>query len=71
MAGLTTEQVKSMTPETIITWFRQAARFQRENKAITWEHGSDLVSIVAIHGDLIADHMAYNEWDTLEIPPRT
>lgn len=59
------DQVRQMTDEQIIERLRRAARFQRENKSITWEHGTDLVNIVAFHGDNLA--RALEVWDE----PRT
>lgn len=58
---LTTAQVKAMTDDQIIAHLKRAALFQRENKAITWEHGADLVTIVAVHGDKLA--RAFEMWD--------
>lgn len=57
MAELTTQQVANMTDDQIVAHLQRAALFQREHRAITWEHGADLVNIAAIHGDRIADAM--------------
>ena len=35
--------------------FKEAARKEREHEAITWEFGTDLVSIVTYYGDLLAE----------------
>lgn len=58
---LTTSQAQAMTDDQIIAHLQRAALFQREHKAITWEHGADLVTIVAVHGDRIAKAMTAQE----------
>ena len=55
MAEMMREQVQKLTDDQIAARLRTAARFQREHKAITWEHGTDLVNIVAEHGDKLAE----------------
>jgi hypothetical protein len=55
MAEMTRERVQKLTDDEIASSLRTAARFQREHKAITWERGTDLVNIVAEHGDKLAD----------------
>lgn len=57
MSELTSEQVEKMDMEEIRKRFRTAADFQRDHKAITWEHGTDLVNIIAVHGNRIADRL--------------
>lgn len=54
MAEMTTRQVELLSNEEIAARCERAALYQREHKAITWEHGTDLVNIVAIHGDTLA-----------------
>jgi hypothetical protein len=55
MAEMTREQIESMSLADILARFRRAAQYDREHIAITWEHGQDLVNIIAVHGDKIAD----------------
>lgn len=55
MTEMTHKQVADMTTTEIAVHLRRAAAFQRENRAITWEHGYDIVSIVATHGDRLAE----------------
>lgn len=55
MPELTTDQVTRLTAADTARFFREAARRQREHIAITWEYGTDLVNIAAVHGDRIAD----------------
>lgn len=55
MAEMTKQQVERLTTADIAKKLRTAAEFERTHKAITWEHGTDLVNIVAVHGDKIAD----------------
>ena len=57
MAEMTNLQVAEMDMEQIRAAFRRAAEMQREHKAITWEHGTDLVNIIALHGNRIADRL--------------
>lgn len=57
MSEMTNLQVAEMDMEQIRAAFRKAADMQRENKAITWEHGIDLVNIIALHGNKIADRL--------------
>ena len=58
---LTSTQVRAMTDDQIISHLERAALFQREHKAVTYDHGLDLVNIVAIHGDKLA--RALFVWD--------
>ena len=61
MSEMTPELIARMTLGEIAARFRVAADFQRAGSAITWEHGSNLVSIVAHHGDLIAKAIEASE----------
>ena len=68
MSEMTDEKIKDLNTADIIKMFRTAAQFQREHKAITWEHGTDLVNIIAIRGDFLAEAMEataqalFEEW---------
>jgi hypothetical protein len=55
MADMTTEQVKRLDMRQISRIFRETARKQRGHEAVTYEDGLDLVNIVAVHGDRLAD----------------
>ncbi len=55
MAEMMTNQIEKLTDWEIAQSLRIAAKFQREHTGITWEQGTDLVNIVAIHGDKLAD----------------
>lgn len=55
MSELTTREVANLNAADTARFFREAARRQRENKEITWEYGTGLVNIAAVHGDRIAD----------------
>lgn len=55
MAEMTSKQVRKLDTAAIVRQLRYAAEMQRSHRAITWEHGTDLVNIVAIHGDRLAD----------------
>ena len=55
MAEMTNHEVGRMDLQSIAQAFRRAAEYQQAHKAITWEHGTDLVNIVARHGEIIAD----------------
>lgn len=55
--GRAQSPVEKMTMDDIRSAFRRAAEFQRNHKAISWEHGTDLVNIIAYHGDGIADRL--------------
>lgn len=57
MAEMTTAQVEKLTMDEIRDRIRTAAKYQAEHKAITWEHGTDLVNIIAVHGERIADRL--------------
>ena len=52
---MTREQVEALTHPQIVQVIRLAAEYDRTNKAITWEHGTDIVNIIAMRGDEIAD----------------
>ena len=51
---MTPDSIRNMTDPQIVAFLKRAALFQRDHKEITWDHGTDLVNIVAIHGDRIA-----------------
>lgn len=51
-------QIRDMTDDQIIASLCQAAVFEREHTGITYEHGLDLVNIVAVHGDKLAAALA-------------
>lgn len=55
MAERTKEQIAKMTPVEVAFALRLAFEFEKTHKAITWEHGTDLVNICALHGDMLAD----------------
>ena len=55
MAEMTYRDIARMDLQSIAQAFRRAAEYQQAHKAITWEHGTDLVNIVARHGEIIAD----------------
>lgn len=55
MADMTTAQVKRLDMREISKIFRETARKERGHEAVTYEDGLDLVNIVAIHGDRLAD----------------
>lgn len=57
MSELTDEQVTKLSMDDIRAMMRRAAEFQREHKGITWEHGTDLINMLAVHGDRIADRL--------------
>ncbi len=57
MAEMTKGQIENMTMEDIRAYFRTATDYECEHKTITWEHGADIVNIVAIHGSSIADRL--------------
>lgn len=59
MAEMTSEQVRKLDTAAIIKQLRYAAALNRSNRSITWEHGTDLVNIVAIHGDALADALEF------------
>lgn len=54
MSEMTLEQIQKLTLGKAALIIRRAAQLQREHRAITWEFGTDLVNIAAIHGDAIA-----------------
>ena len=58
---MTSDQVRALTPAEIVRHLRVAAECERNNKAITWEHGWDLVTICAVHGDMLADALELAE----------
>ncbi len=53
-----TDDVKRLQMREIEAIFREAARRQRAHEAITHEYGNDLIEVVAVHGDRIADAIA-------------
>lgn len=55
MAEMTTEQVKRLDMREIGKIFRESARKERTHEAVTNEYGIDLVNIIAVHGDRLAD----------------
>ncbi len=57
MEELTREQIKKMTPAKIHGMLRTAARYEREHKGITFEHGTNLINLVAVHGDQLANRL--------------
>lgn len=59
--ALTATQARAMTDDQIIAHLERAALFQREHKAITFDHGRDIITIVAVHGDKLA--RAFKVWD--------
>lgn len=52
---LTTEKAREMPIEDVIRMIRTAATMQWEHRAITYEHGVSLVTLIATRGDEIAD----------------
>ena len=52
---MTTEEAKKLTTDEIAKYFREAARAERGNYGVTWEYGCDLITIIAVHGDVLAD----------------
>ena len=54
------KDIRAMPLADVATAFRNAARFERKHFAITFEHGTDLVNMVALHGDATADAIEEN-----------
>ena len=55
MPELTKNQVRVMDDADIADRLRRAADMERGHIGITYEHGVDLVNIVAVHGYRLAD----------------
>ena len=55
MPEMTRAQIMKLNQNEITRIFKEAARKEREHEAITWEFGTDLVSIVTYYGDLLAE----------------
>ncbi len=55
MAERTKEQTLALTRDQIILALKRATHCERMHKGITWEHGTDLVNLCALHGDIMAD----------------
>ena len=58
MAEMTKDQIRQMGTLDIIIQLRRAVLYERSHKAITWEHGVDIVNIIAVHGDKIANTLS-------------
>ena len=54
---ITKKQIRNMSAVQIIAAIRVAAMLEKNNKAITYDAGVELVNVIAIHGDKIADLM--------------
>lgn len=52
---MTPQQIKQLDMRAIAKIFRETARKQHAHEAITHEYGVDLVDIIAMHGDRLAD----------------
>jgi len=55
MSEMNSQHIREMSDRRIAARLRSAAKLQREHQSITWEDGTDLVNIVAIHGDRLAE----------------
>lgn len=66
MAEMTKTQVRDMTAKDIAAALRRAFKLEDTNKAITFEHGWDLINIVAIHGEALADALDAMAPETVE-----
>jgi hypothetical protein len=55
MSEMTASEVKRLDMRTIGKIFREAARKERAHESITVEYGNDLINIIAVHGDRLAD----------------
>ena len=55
MVEMTTKQIRDMGSAQIAGILRLAAAYEREHTVITFDHGTLLVNVCAIHGDRLAD----------------
>ena len=61
MPEQTKEQIQRMRTSDIVRELRRAARYEREHIGITFEHGWDIINLVAIHGEALAG--ALENWE--------
>ena len=49
------DQIAAMTDDQIVAFLRTVARYERDHIVITFDHGTDIINVIALYGDRLAD----------------